>query len=528
MKTCPFCKREFEFKDLLFFSASISGSNTKDSVRSTVQVDEDFGGGRSGSRGEIGGHRGGGRKPKVEQTAVEEKNVQQKAVEDNGVYGIWTVDKVYQDTCSRFWKSNELGQERRFIVRWTDGEAQKGVAKADLWSAVEGSGEKYPTTVKLGDEDGRASGLSNRTLTRVMCPHCHCEILTRFLATPDENCHSIALIGYPSSGKTQFKLALRNELLTTLKNKCRLVSSIEVFSESNKFIDVENGKFRNGEAEATAVYAVVFPMIFAIKSKNNQSHLITLYDMPGEAYVPENNNVLAEHTGLRGVDGAFLMVDAVQLHEVIRSNNKVMVTQDGETSNRDIQFVRENVNIVEPLEYFAAYGIGMGIEYLSLIVTKADLLISNSDIKYFGDERYRKQLAVCRSDISADHRDRVSMGTIKQVDEQVMRAISELDFYTGMNVKQAICDKMPMGSMLKEENIRAFAISTLRRPDPETAEFTVQDEASYVRHRLLEPILYLMAQWGMVETKQSGAVEADPKPPKPEPKETRKKHFWQR
>jgi len=311
-----------------------------------------------------------------------------------------------------------------------------------------------------------------------------------------------------------------------LKNKCRLVSSIEVSSESNMFIDAESENFRNGGAEAAPLYFELFPMIFAVKSKNNQSYLITLYDIPGEAY--SSCYDFRPERILRDVDGAFLMVDAVQLYEAIRYNDKVTVMQNGETSNCYIQFVRKNANIVDPLENFAGYGIGAKIKYLSLIVTKADLLISNSDIEYFGDERYRKQLAVCRSDISADHRDRVSMGTIKQVDEQVMRAISELDFYTGMNVKQAICDKMPMGSMLKEENIRAFAISTLRRPDPETAEFTVQDEASYVRHRLLEPILYLMAQWGMVETKQSGAVEADPKPPKPEPKETRKKHFWQR
>ena len=102
------------------------------------------------------------------------------------------------------------------------------------------------------------------------------------------------------------------------------------------------------------------------------------------------------------------------------------------------------------------------------------------------------------------------MRVINKVDNEVMAAINEAPLYTRRpNIKQEICGKFS-GNSLKPENVKAFTISTLCRPDSDSTDFIVCDNAGYTRHRVLEPMLYFMAKWGMVNIAVDNIVEPDP------------------
>ncbi len=531
MNVCPFCKNHFEHKDILFFESRGSVVTQKKNKRE----DADFGGGISGRRGADNAV------PANTHASVQREEIPAEAAE--AFLGQWKIDTVYSETCSAYWKAGSL-EEERFIVRWTEEEASPRRAEVNAWMMNQnGQKEAFPSSVRLCEADVEKSGIERGVLTKAMCPECHCQLPIEFLATPDENCHSIALIGYPSSGKTQFKLTLRDELVSTLQKRCRLVAKVQVFTDSEKVVSLEKEDFKDGMAAANKGDVVVFPMIFAVEANNGSTHLLTLYDMPGEAYEPERDTALAAHEGLKGVDGAILMIDAVQLYDQIRSANKVRVQKAeggvmGEQVEQETQFVKEDVDITEPLDYLKMHGIGANLDYLAMVITKVDLLISDANIKYFGESKYQQQLEMCCSDVKKHHDQVVDAGTINKVDAQVMRVISEVERYKGMDVKKRICSKMAYGSKLKPESIRAFAISTLRRPDADIPSFIVQDDSRFVRHRVIEPMLYMMARWGVVETKfqsEGGwgpgtgiVVQPDVKPEPDEETTNEPVGFWER
>ncbi len=487
MNKCPFCKKEIKLEEILFFASRESGGHTGHSVREKQRDDEDFSTSKKTRRGM--------KSAAVEPAEIEEDVQQTEAAqqEAESFIGKWAVDEINKNYLADFLNAGEIKDKNRFIVHWSDKEAVRGVGKAILY----GNNKLLPTAVELCEEDAAIAGA--RRLTLAMCPHCHCPIPAKYMETPEENCHAIRLIGYPASGKTQYKLAVREEMIRNLSVRYQLCQQVEMFGASDDFLINEEENFKDGKAESTAKDQVVFPMVFAIRKKNNVSHLVTIYDLPGEAFRPGNGGVLVDNQANGDADAALLMVDAAQLYDNVRNEKILVVSKDGE-HNEEFDSVEENVTILEPLKNLEEFDFGKNVEYLALVVTKADLLLGKFG-NCFGENNpvTLKQLRICQSDEFNDHKKSVRAQVMNQVDMETMRAIRETEIYADHeDLKQEICDYLG-DTKLKKENIRAFTVSTLRRPNSMNTDFVVCDDSGYTRHRILEPILYLLARWNVVD-----------------------------
>ena len=521
MHSCPFCKAEFEFKDILFY---LTREMTDDGVSGGVSMAE-----HSFNYDPFAGSMD--LDLDIAQPQAEEASPEPKP-ENRDHIGEWATDQIYYDRRITYWKAQARAEER-FIVHWDPDEASPGVAVADLWH--DPVKRDFPLTVRLCEQDEIAAGSAD-PLTNIMCPACHFDIPKVLLEIPDENCHSIALIGYPSSGKTQYKVALNQELqkLTGIYN---LADSVTIFSDAREFTEREGAL--EGEIAATVASAKVCPLVLAIR-RGDQSFLISIYDLPGEVYRSDNRYVtkLAGNKDLFNADGAILMIDPVQLYSDL--DDRTVYDRNG--MEVEIQYVTPDTEIFAPLTNMKEYHIGEKIKYLSLVITKTDLMFSGDCGDYFTGV-YLRQLRMCQSKeyddlrpaggesgVHKGHFGAVKPLIINAVDNEVMHVIDGIDTYNWQDVKAKICDRLS-GDSLKPENIRAFAISTLRRlsPDnPDDTQFVVSRQTALPRHRILEPVLYLLARWGVVETDKDagawgpGARNPFPKKPKEPPAEKHK------
>ena len=495
MNRCPFCQEKISLDQILFFTSREGGEHTGYSAQKKQRDDEDFGAGRKFRRGMESAAVEPAAKPA--EAAEETKQTESAQQEAEPFIGKWATDEINKDFLNKFLDSGEVNDKNRFIVHWSKEEAARGVGKADK-NYVD-STQQLPMSVELCKEDAAIAGTEN--LTSAMCPHCHCKLPPKYMGIKDENCHAIRLIGYPACGKTQYKLAIREEL-RKLSVKYQLCEKVEMFSASDDFLIKEDDKFKGGSAQSTDKEQLVFPMVFAIRKKNNDSHLLTIYDLPGEAFREGNEEILVRYSKIGEPDGALLMVDAAQLYGAVRKEKISVASKGHEEETKEVAFdsVEEDVTIFDPLMQLSQYKFCENVEYLALVVTKADLLVG----KYgscFGENNSANlnNLDVCKSDESKNHQKAVNVNTINRVDMQTMQAIRESPTYKDHeDLKQEICDYLG-SSKLKKENIRAFTVSTLRRLDTLKTDFVVCDNSKYCRHRVLEPILYLLARWNVVD-----------------------------
>ncbi len=551
MNRCPICGKEFAFEDVLFFGTrSAAGTKTaKTQLGNAMRMNASKG--MSMSFDMNGGGFFGGKtpaKPPVEQKVEEPEVAVETESESDMRMAEWAEDAIHAQFMkdSGFWHGEDEAsagkKTERFIVHWSLEKCEKGIAKASIMT----DNAKVPTTVTLCEEDQAKYGKGS-LLTEAMCPNCHCSIDPTYFSIPDKNCHIVSLIGYPSCGKTEFKLAVVEEL-AKLEDIFELCDTVELTIDSKKMTNSEGEAFKDGEAEATNPEKLVFPVVFMLKNKKDDSmHLVTLCDMPGEFYrdaIDGMKEKLAANESLKECDAAILMLGASQLFSIVEHDQKKVIIEDRGTGESKIvnvpsQYVpKENGKtpyITDPLKFFDKYQVCKNVKYLSLVVTKGDLLIGQEGrgIAPGGsNDPLLKQLKICKSDESEDHKAQVNVQTINQVDIETMRSIRKSATYENKNeIKSEICKKIK--GELKPENIRAFVISTLRRPDPQKVEFYVVDNSEYPRHRILEPLLYLLAQWGAVPRTNIAwgpGSNGNPSPDEmqPEPEEEGKRSIWRR
>ncbi|MDO4866178.1 MAG: hypothetical protein Q4C10_06435 [Clostridia bacterium] len=498
MHSCPFCKAKFEYKDILFYMTREMTTGSMGSTMGAQRFD-----GVGGSIFDMSLDMN----PSMDLGDVPAAADSEPRKEENPEkIGVWAPDNVYYENRARF-STGGGSNEERFIVHWDPENASPGVAKADLWH--DENAKDFPLTVQLCEADQASAG-STDLLTNMICPHCHFEIPKVLLEIPDENCHSIALIGYPSSGKTVYKFVLNQEI-KRLVNVYNLVDSVSVFVDAKELTEGEANE--EGKIEATVAGATVCPLVFAIK-RGEQSFLISVYDLPGEVYREDTKYVakLAGNYDLFNSDGAMLLVDPVQLYADL--NERSVVDKNG--NEVEIQYVVPDTDITAPLTRMEEFQIGKQMKYMALVLTKADLMFSGECGDYFKGA-YLRQLKMCHSKEYDDwksssdpgshqgHFGKVKPQIINAVDNEVMRVIDAIPAYDWQDVKAKICSKVA-GDALKPENIRAFAVSTLRRvsaDDPDDTQFVMSNQAHLPRHRILEPLLYLLARWNVVESENN-------------------------
>lgn len=516
MNKCPICGKQLEYEDVLFFASrnAMGSGGAKRQPSRTPKVGPSAGSPRNMSFDTSNRpFFGASTAPKQKEEPVVEAPVEEAPQDDSEIrFGQWAEDTVHQKFMknSGFWHGDEDSDNgkktERFIVHWSADECKPGTAKATIMA----KDANVPTTVTLCEKDSAVYGKTDN-LTDAMCPHCHCSIDPTYFSIPDKNCHTITLIGYPSCGKTEFKLALVQELAKLGDKDLELCDSVELTLDSKKMTDNELISFMNGDAEATDPDKLVFPVVFMVTNKLDDSmHLITVCDMPGEFYrdvLDGMREKLASNESLKNCDAAILMVGASQLFPNVRYDKKTVLSEHDGGQERiavETQYVPfdngEPPYITDPLRFFGRYQVCKNVQHMSLVVTKGDLLIGKEGrgiADRGGKDPLLKQMKICQSDVSRDHKSQVSVRVLNQVDEETMRAIRKSATYREKSgIKEEICKKIK--GELTAKNIRAFVISTLRRPNPEVPEFFVVDNSNYTRHRILEPLLYLLAEWGAV------------------------------
>ena len=144
MKICPFCGKSFEYKDLLFFGEMKAGSanDVPDTPAPSI----------------IPGVGGGGMfdmfsytdAPETSPVAVEPE--EEAVPVDEGIFGVWRDDDVYNEYIKRYHGSKDI-RKSRFIVNWSADEACHGTAKVSKW--LDPAGKNIPFAVNFAMKTGR-------------------------------------------------------------------------------------------------------------------------------------------------------------------------------------------------------------------------------------------------------------------------------------------------------------------------------------------------------------------------------------
>jgi len=547
MKICPFCGKSFEYKDLLFFGemkASGGSAYVQDdqnqSVTATMSTDMfnmfNF--------------------DDVSSVPSMEEAQEETAAAADDIYGVWRDDDVYNEYIKRYHGSKDI-RKSRFAVRWSADEASHGIGKVSRW--LDPNTKQIPFAIALCDEDMKkyAKDAEIRTLTRIMCPSCHCEIKVQYLGAPEANCHTAVLVGGKRCGKTQYRIAMMQNLRRFLATEYGLCDKIELFSASNEFYKVEEEEFRGAYMPGATPIKLLFPLVFEVCPVHNRDdrRYVSLYDLPGEVFGSEEENedaagnadaisFLMENQGIAQADSALFIIDAAQLHSAIHEKYKTetipipeqnvpaqeeaayteyaeeMYGGEEENSGENaeeqrkgltVQFYKEQ-NITIPLQALQDAGVNNNIKRIAVIVSKADLLFEVPSSKF---NTSRDTMPACKHDdchtdgIMQGHKGGVYIPCINQVSNNVIEEIiqsqnggSEAILVQQKNsLKEDIRHRVGIRPENVEDDIKFFAVSTFEYK-PEEAKYIPCVEASMNRHRILEPVLYLLAKWKVVPIKE--------------------------
>ena len=147
MHSCPFCKANFEYKDILFY---MTREMTAGSQGSTMGVQRFDGAGGSIFDMSLDMNPAVG----FGDVAAAADSEPQKE-ENPEKTGVWAPDNVYYENRARF-STGGGSNEERFIVHWDTENAGPGMAKAVLWH--DEAAKDFPLTVELCEADQASAG----------------------------------------------------------------------------------------------------------------------------------------------------------------------------------------------------------------------------------------------------------------------------------------------------------------------------------------------------------------------------------
>lgn len=457
---------------------------------------------------------------------------QEEGPKANIELGAWVKDTPHNDFLSRFLYMDDAEVHKPqliFAVKWSKDHCEHKIGRAG--GMLSGGVPQY---VELCDQD--AAIAENDCLSTCFCPHCHCEIMEGFFDAGDENVHQIAFVGGSRAGKTQYLTALYQNLfeLGSLANDYNLGTvEMDALSKSvmehlshmlsgNKDEDDSAGGALveddlgdldlEGRMVATPIKKQILPVVMCITKKEQSGKLgkrtyIAIHDCPGEIFLPggENRNAMISRKGLRNSDALLLMADAAQLFKALWSSAKNQKEIEQETCMQPL---------IEIIGQFCKYFRGNHYKAVSFVITKWDMVIDRQvcslsrDNQQDGDVNFKK---VLQSKDYKDHRGSVDMNTIVNVDNTLRallgRGSNERDVLKTEDVVSIVESNL---DGCEPGKLRFFCVSTYSRSNDDS-QFQLCGIPSLERHRLLEPLLYLLAEFDAVDSSANSGDGPEPK-----------------
>lgn len=150
-----------------------------------------------------------------------------------------------------------------------------------------------------------------------ICPRCHCSVPRDI---EHLKVYRIAMFGGSSSGKTSYMLLAARQMtsiakMNTLGTALNLAEG-ELLPECQEYFQQQYPRYINGSLGATvmddASNKPVFPLIMRISPKNGRaSFFLIMQDFPGEGML--KSRFMINYQGVMQADGAVLLVDPSQL-----------------------------------------------------------------------------------------------------------------------------------------------------------------------------------------------------------------------
>lgn len=389
------------------------------------------------------------------------------------------------------------------------------------WSGAEPTAEQLRVT-EWEDKDTKtvprtAMRIDGELLDQRICPHCHCEIPGGFLTADDNHVRSIALIGGTRAGKTQYMVAMLQNLKLELSANLFL-GNMDICPDSERFTDLLELQLQQTTRTGTTRLGLIFPVLMRIIPREKpgfespKPFFLRIFDCAGEVY--KNRKAIINQRGLREgqVDAAMVLVDPAQIWGDAVILNK---RDKGEHYSEPMSELLNEVQDAAVLR---------GLQRVAAVMTKLDLVLMRPRLSELGcdDQGHPvhggSTLRVCDRSLEA-HTDGVDLGEIRQVD------LNMKSFAYSTPKGKDLFDSIVKKLNVDESSVTRFGVSTYRWASDEerraavvtrreSSEQEVQGEisrdllmpctvADSARHRTIEPILYLMAVWGLIAVKQA-------------------------
>lgn len=335
-----------------------------------------------------------------------------------------------------------------------------------------------------------------RPLRTRACPHCHCHLPVDFGVIPT---FSVCLFGGRAAGKTAYLLSLFQQITkaSSQLEACHL-GTAQLLEESAAYLKPQMDLYeRTGVTSPTPVGARLFPLVLLYHNMNvnpPRRCFIALYDIAGEGL--KDMDYLAQHEGLKQARTIMLMLDPNMLCDGAYFHAANAVDVDPTVVQPEA-----SINSAAAHDFFAgsiasflsdAYSMAgeLDLQNILAVVTKLDQPLT-VDRDLFASTncllRYDNVLQM--------HQGKVSPRAFERVDMELRQFFHE-------KLRIDIRGQIAAAFHNKVSNPLMLGVSTYTKTADvdccATFENLFTSDAS--KHRIIEPFLAILYQFGMVDS----------------------------
>jgi len=337
----------------------------------------------------------------------------------------------------------------------------------------------YPVSLRYSLDDGSIKAYGTR-----LCGKCHCVLPPSIERSP---VYTLVLLGGSSSGKTMYIAALsehfEREMHAMGLGHAELAPESKVVTEN-----ILKKQWEKSERKASSPTRQLFPTVFTITDHtrtDGRSIILSIQDFAGEGM--RDTTYLLRHPIAEKLDGVLVFVDINQLDLL---HNKVNI-EALSTRTLASEFNSFTVEVRRFLKKAKA---------VAVVMSKIDIL----SMSVFHDTIANiKQTIAFTPKLHEWHKEGVSVSTICDVSDTI-RGIFEEKGRSALNtLYKNLADEEDKVQKKRNElgRIEFFGVSTMRVSESELTDgayINKFDEEVGV-HRLLEPILFILAKWGVLK-----------------------------
>lgn len=327
-----------------------------------------------------------------------------------------------------------------------------------------------------------------RDLVTKVCPHCHSRLPIRDMLK--SKTHHVFFLGGTGAGKTTYLVAMLQQLEHTLSRGLHL-ATVSFGAESDPYYRVLCEQYgTKGVLDATQlkkqIGGGIFPIVMDIESSAspNQRAFVVLHDFPGEGMKEEE--YLANLRELERAETVIVIGDVNQFYNIDRERTK------------DIRFFEGDFDsMFRSIRGSAISSITASM--VLCVLLKIDLIMSREGEAPRAGYIAPKQ--VLQSGDMGMHVGAVDMATIDRVSRTVDENIRQVTSKPLTSHLRTVFDDQKE----KPKCYKCFGVSTFTRT--ESGWSNIHD-VSGTKHRVIEPMLFLLASWGLVAQKAGVQNEA--------------------